>query len=175
MLLVCVRADSGQRVRKLLALDQSSHITGYAIFYGDELKAHGKFTLDDPDIGERLYQIREKVVELIEQYNINEVVYEDIQLQSNIVQNVKTFKILAEVFGVLYELFTELELPNEAILASVWKSTLKIKGSDRATQKKNAKEYVIKTYSINATQDESDAICIGTHYIKTHPESFDWA
>jgi Holliday junction resolvasome RuvABC endonuclease subunit len=168
-------ADLVQQVRKLLALDQSSRITGWAIFYGEELVAHGKISVDDPDIGERLYKIKTQVIELIDKYEITEVVFEDIQLQNNIVQNVRTFKVLAEVFGVLYETFTELELPNEAVLAASWKSTLGIRGADRAAQKRNAAEYVANTYNIKATQDECDAICIGTHYIKINPELFDWS
>lgn len=168
-------ADLVQQVRKLLALDQSSRITGWAVFDGDKLIAHGKISVDDPDIGERLYKIKTQVIELIDKYEITEIVFEDIQLQTNVVQNVRTFKVLAEVFGVLYETFTELEIPNEAVLAASWKSTLGIRGADRATQKKNAAEYVANTYNIKATQDECDAICIGTHYIKTNPESFDWS
>lgn len=167
-------ADLVQQVRKLLALDQSSRITGWAVFDGDKLIAHGKISVDDPDIGERLYKIKTEVMELIDKYEITEIVFEDIQLQTNVVQNVRTFKVLAEVFGVLYETFTELEIPNEAVLAASWKSTLGIRGADRATQKRNAAEYVANTYNIKATQDECDAICIGTHYIKTNPETFDW-
>ena len=50
--------------------------------------------------------------------------FEDIQMQGNVANNVQTFKTLAEVFGVIYELVTELNLPNTAVLASSWKSTL---------------------------------------------------
>lgn len=53
---------------------------------------------------------------------------EDIQLQANVL----TFKTLAEVLGVLYELFTELKIPHSAVLSTVWKSSLGIKGKDRA-------------------------------------------
>ena len=66
-------------MRKLLALDQASHTSGYSIFYDDKLEAYGKFTFDDEDIGERLYKIREKVKKLIDKYDINEVAFEDIQ------------------------------------------------------------------------------------------------
>lgn len=168
-------------MRKLLALDQASHTSGYSVFYDDKLEAHGKFTFDDEDIGERLYKIREKVKELINKYDINEVVFEDIQLQTNVGNNVKTFKILAEVFGVIYELVTELGLPHTEVLAGTWKSTLGIKGRNRQEQKKNAQNYVINTFGIKATQDESDAICIGAHMIqksipqKIKNEGFDWS
>ena len=78
---------------KLLALDQSSKITGYAIFDDDQLLTYGKFSLDDDDVGERLVKFRNKIQSLIIDNNINEVVFEDIQLQNNIINNVKTFKV----------------------------------------------------------------------------------
>ena len=40
---------------KLLALDQSSHITGIAVFEDGKLIAHDKFNLLSDDIGERLW------------------------------------------------------------------------------------------------------------------------
>lgn len=62
-------------------------------------------------MGERLEYIRNKVKKLIEDNNITEVVMEDIQLQNNVVNNVQTFKKLAEVFGVISELLTEMKIP----------------------------------------------------------------
>lgn len=166
-------------MRKLLALDQASKTSGYSVFYDDKLITYGKFTFNDDDIGERLYKIREKVKSLIKEYEINEVVFEDIQLQNNVTNNVQTFKVLAEVFGVIYELVTELELPHTEVLAGTWKSTLGIKGRQRAEQKRNAQTFVNNTYGIKATQDESDAICIGTHIISGKEikkvEDHDWS
>jgi len=72
---------------------------------------------------------------------------------------------LAEVYGILDELCTELHLPYQSVLASVWKSALGIKGKNRQEQKKNAQDYVATTYNIKATQDESDAICIGNYWL----------
>lgn len=48
-------------MRKLLALDQSSKTSGYAVFYDKELKYYGHFTFEDDDLGDRLYKIRKKV------------------------------------------------------------------------------------------------------------------
>ena len=151
---------------KLLALDQASHITGWAIFEDDQLKEWGKFSVDDKDIGDRLYKIRNFVKETIETKNIDKLVFEDIQLQTNVQNNVKAFKILAEVFGVIYELATEMKIPNQAILSGTWKSTLGIEGKNRQEQKRNAKAWAQDTYGIKCTQDEADAICIGSHIIK---------
>ena len=106
---------------------------------------------------------------------LEEVVFEDIQLQNNVMNNVATFKALAEVFGVLHELFVDLKMPRTAVLSTVWKSSLGIKGKDRTAQKKVAQDWVVKTYNVKPTQDECDAICIGAHYTKNKVETFDWS
>ena len=157
-------------MKRLLALDQSSKVSGWAIFADGKLEKFGKIDLDNPDLGVRLNQLRTRIRKLIEENEINEIVMEDIQLQ----QNVQLFKTLAEVFGVLYELFTEMNIKNSAVLASSWKSTLGIKGKDRAVQKRNAQQYIINNYGIKPTQDECDAICIGLHYILTKNPN-DWS
>mgnify|MGYP003613118410 FL=1 len=161
----------------LLALDQASRISGWAFFNEGQLEAHGKFNATQEDIGERLFFIKNEVNKLIEEFNINEVAFEDIQLQGNVTNNVQTFKVLAEVFGVIYELVTELKIPNSATLASVWKSALNIKGRTRPEQKRNAQQYVLDTYGIKATQDECDAICIGTYNKKkkAREKIHDWS
>lgn len=158
----------------LLALDQASKTSGYAVFINGELKYYGKFTCEDNDVGLRLVKIRDKIISLIEQYDINEVVCEDIQMQNNIVNNVITFKTLAEVLGVVKETLSEKKIKYSVVLAGTWKSTLGIKGAQRAEQKRNAQQFVFNTYGIKATQDESDAICIGTHAVKVENSSFNW-
>lgn len=164
-------------MRKLLALDQASRTTGWAVFHDTQLVEHGHFTYEDTDMGVRLHHIREKVAQLIADYDINEVAFEDIQLQGNVTNNVQTFKVLAEVFGVIYELVTALELPNTAVLAGTWKSSLGIKGRVRTDQKRAAQEYVSSTFGVKAIQDECDAICIGAHMVLKHAspiDNFNW-
>lgn len=160
---------------RLLALDQASRTSGWAVFNDGKLVTFGKFRADHSDVGDRLHFIRSKVNSLINEYDIDEVVFEDIQLQDNVANNVQTFKALAEVFGVLYELFVTLKMPRTAVLSTVWKSTLGIKGKDRAAQKKAAQAWVEQTYGVKPTQDECDAICIGAHYVNNKVEVFDWS
>ena len=164
---------------RLLALDQASRTSGYAVFNDNELITYGTFTYEDEDIGVRLHKIRNKVQGLIETHSIDYVAFEDIQLQGNVENNVQTFKTLAEVFGVIYELVTDLEIDHEAVLSSSWKSTLGIKGRTRPDQKKNAQLWVINTYGVKPSQDASDAICIGAHTLKHSGEiftdNFDWS
>lgn len=158
-------------MNNILALDQASRTSGWAVFQNDQLIASGTFTFDDDFIPKRLVKIRNKVISLIDQYNIDKIILEDIQLQEQI-NNVSTYKVLAEVLGVLEELCSELKIPHEIVHSQTWKSTLGIKGRERATQKRNAQAFVEKLYSIKASQDESDAICIGTHYIRNMKSAF---
>ena len=112
---------------------------------------------------------------LIEKYDINELVFEDIQLQNNVQNNVQTFKTLAEVFGVILELLQERKMTYYVVAPNVWKATFKIAGRGREAEKKLAQKYVLDEYGMKCTQDEADAACIGIHITKTATESFDWA
>lgn len=160
---------------RLLALDQASNISGYAIFEDGKLLKYDKINLTGYDLADKLILLRKQIANLIQEWNIEEVIMEDIQLQGNVTNNVKTFKVLAEVFGVIYELVNEINIKNSAVLASEWKSTLKIKGRDRTAQKRAAQQYVIDNYNIKPTQDECDAICIGAHYYLKNKQEFDWS
>lgn len=156
---------SVQQPNNLLALDQASVTSGYAIFKNQNLVEWGKFTFNDDNIGERLVKIRNKVNELIEEFEITEVAFEDIQLQASTNNNVQTFKVLAEVYGVILELVHSKNIKYSIISSNTWKSTLKIKGRARAEQKQSAQQFVLEKYNIKAVQDTCDAICIGTHVI----------
>lgn len=159
---------------KILALDQSSRITGWALFNEGQLIGYGKIDLSkETDIGERLHILRTSIQKMIQDLKIDKVILEDIYMDGQKINNVQTFKILAEVFGVLFELCVDLKVPVEAVLAGTWKSTLNIKGKTRPEQKHAAQDWVLNNYNIKATQDEVDAICIGTHIIRQNINNWD--
>ena len=161
---------------RILALDQASRITGFAIFDNNELIEYGKMDLSkesESDLGYKLWTLRGLVKNLIEEYQIDKIILEDIYMDGQRVNNVQTFKVLAEVFGVLYELCIEMKKPVEAVLAGTWKSTLGIKGKTRPEQKRNAQTWVENNYGIKPTQDECDAICIGSHYLYQNKNNWD--
>ena len=152
----------------ILALDQASQTTGYAIYEDKSLKKVGKFTILNADFGCRLNKFRDKIQDLIQEFNVNEVVFEEIQLQ----QNVDTFKKLAMVYGNLLELLTALKLPYHIISSNTWKSKCGIKKTKREQENKDARAFVENTYGIKVTEDEADAVCIG--YAHLRPD-FDWS
>ena len=162
---------------RILALDQSSRITGWAVFADDALQEYGKFDAENAgaDIGKRLTYIRTKIQTLIEKYNIEKVAFEEIQLQNTVGNNVVTYKKLAYVQAIIIQMLDEIKMPYEIVASSSWKSSLGIRGRARAEQKKNAQEWVVNTYSVRPTQDECDAICIGCYSTTKSNEGHDWA
>ena len=160
---------------KLLALDQATHTTGYAVFENEKPVVISHFDAKGADFADRLVDIRQTIISLIDKYEIDTVAFEDIQLQNNVVQNVKTFKMLAEVFGVILELLHEKKIKYYVVPPIVWKATFKFAGKGRAAEKKAAQTWIAENYGIKCTQDEADAACIGTHILKTENENYDWA
>ena len=155
---------------RILSLDQSTRVTGFAIFDDGSLIKVGKFDISPAgEIGNRLVRFRKKILSLIEEYNINKVCFEEIQLQNNVMNNVDTFKKLANVYGVLLETLIEIGMDYEIISSNTWKSKCGIRKLGRDKEKKAAQDFVNNTYGIKVTQDEADAICLGYSCL-----CFDW-
>ena len=147
---------------KILALDQASRITGWSVFIDGELKDWGHLTTEQDDVGKRLLEIHNFIVRKVQEWDIDTIAFEDIQLQKSVGNNVKTFKVLANVYGVVQMTAVQLNKNYKVIPSATWKSKLQIKGEHRPEQKRNAQQYVLQKYGVKATQDECDAICIGT-------------
>ena len=178
LLQVSVWVDLVQQVSNLLALDQSSHTTGYAVFINGEPHTISHFDAPGEDLGDRLEWIRNKIISLIKEYDIDEVVFEDIQLQDvngSRETGIKTFKVLAEVFGVIHELLTEIEMDYTIVPPIVWKATFKIAGKGRAQEKKMSQAYIKSTLGLDCTEDESDAACIALHVLNKQKTEYDWS
>lgn len=162
---------------KILALDQSSRTTGYTILEDGKIIKVSHFECIGDDLGDRLLQLRKKVLTLIDEYDIDEVVFEDIQLQDvngNKEKGVKTFKILAEAFGVVHEVLTEIKMPYSIAMPIKWKAHFKIAGKGRPQEKKMAQAYVLKEYGIKCTEDEADSLCIALYHYD-NSNVFDWS
>lgn len=171
----------------LLALDQSTQVTGYALFNRttQELVAFGHISPKDNDYVARIAKLCEWLENILDLYkNDVEVVIEDIQLQEYEPNGNKkrakefgviTFKKLAHVQGALLTVVKRRNLPYDIISSSSWKSTCGIKGRIRNEQKANAKKFAETTYQVNLIQDEADAICIGYHCLHLKNNDCAWA
>lgn len=158
---------------KVLALDQSSKVTGYAIFNNGDLESYGKFDYKQTNPVQRIAALKKDVLAIIKENDIQEVILEDIQMQKN-VNNVATFKILAFVLGNLEVLLQEKDIKYQVVASSTWKSKCGIKGKARAEQKKDAQRFVLEVFEVKAIQDIVDAICIGYSALELQGTDLNW-
>ena len=150
---------------RLLALDQSSKISGYAVFENDKLIAEGYFSLcaSDP-IEQRLNALLAELNKIYRDYEFDKLVFEDIQLQAG---NVKTFKTLSYVQAAIIIWCYNNDIKYSISAPSHWRSIIKDKcgvsfGRKRAEQKQAAMDFIKEKYNLdNPTEDTCDAICIG--------------
>lgn len=162
----------------LLAIDQSTRRVGYSIYENENLVQFGSFEPEYKlNTDKRIAEIRLWLKNAIKTIgNIDLILLEDIQLQTRINgsnkyftnqgNNVLTFKVLAQLQGVLINLCNELSLSYEIVSSSTWKSAIGITSSLRDNQKREAIEFVEEKYGLYADEDEADAVCMGYYRIK---------
>ena len=110
--------------------------------------------------------MRDKIQELVRQYDITKIVAEEVVN----VPNTNTYKKLTWLQGVivvaLYEINKDMEI--EFIESSSWRSKIGIKtgrGVKRTTLKQADIDYVQTKYGISANDDICDAICLKDAYM----------
>lgn len=164
---------------KLIAFDQALNVTGYSIFIDGSLSSYAKFSTDDGlDTPNKLKQIREFILELIDEESPDEIAIEEIQLQqipgTSAHGNVETFKKLAYVQAVILESIVEKEIKYHIVPSVSWKSSCGVRGRARAEQKRNAQAYVLEEFGVKAIQDICDSICIGKHILLEKEKEINW-
>jgi len=148
----------------ILALDQAAVTTGYAIFNNNKLIGNGTFKINSKqEIGKRLADFLEQLDNLYKKYKFEIIAFEDIQMQMG---NVSTYQKLAYIQAmILYWGYTH-DMLGVCLSPSHWRRILKEKynliwGRKRTEQKQCAIDFIQEQYSLEASTDAADAICIG--------------
>lgn len=158
---------------RILSFDQSSKVNGYSIFDNDRLIKYGVNEIKGKDAPVRFAKVREWVRYMIDIWKPDLVIIEDIQLQTNEKDGTKgviTFKILAELIGVLETFFVENNIEYQLANVSTWRNAEQIKGRTRSDRKRSAQIRVKKCYDIDVVDDIADAILIGRYAVGLHEE-----
>ena len=154
--------------RRVLALDQSTHITGYAIFDNDKLVKYGKFNTNLTDEIARCSTIKSWLISMINNLQPDYVAIEGIQFQdesSGQKMGITVFQSLARLQGILMETCYHLKVPYEICPTNSWRHYCGVKGKTRVDKKRSMQLLVKQWYDITLTDDESDAIGIGRYMI----------
>ena len=163
-----------QSTTRVLAIDDATAVSGWAIYDNKELVSYGNIKFTQHDTVEGISKIREWLINMIENWKPDRIAIEDIQLQKftnnkgHTESAVTTYKVLAQLQGVLLVTCFEKKIPCAVIYASTWRAHCKITAKSRADQKRAAQLYVQQKFNKNVTQDEADAICIGAYMVEKY-------
>lgn len=146
----------------ILALDNALGTTGYAIFKDDKTLVYcDKFKTKSKGLDDKLNEITDYLLYLVERFQITHIVIEDTQSQSN----KDTFKKLSILNGLIREFCILNELTYTVVSVTTWRKYLCIPQRPRDLSKKSAQAFVYNRYGLKLSEDECDAICIGTWYV----------
>lgn len=147
----------------ILALDQATAITGWAVFDGGSLVDHGKIKMSTskkvtPEAKRDI--MLACIEELIDIYQPDHIVIEDVANQKNVATVVK----LARLQGAIMELRRKYDHASlEIVRPTEWRKGLKFRQgrAKREELKAQAQAFTEQKFGLKVGEDEADAICIG--------------
>ena len=147
---------------RILALDQATHISGYAVFNNKNLIEYGTFEATGENDIERSVQVKQWLISLIDQFEIDFVGLEGIQYQT--AAGVTTFETLARLQGILAATCYEEKIPYKIAPTNTWRLHCGVKGRTRPDRKRSMQRLVKDWFNLTPTEDEADAIGIGKYF-----------
>jgi len=166
-------------VQRTIGLDQATHITGYSIFDDGELIYAGIFEAEAEDEISRDIEIKNWVIQLIQNWKPDVIAMEGIQLQqfNNKMIGVTTYQTLARLQGILMATCHEQKIEYVIVPPATWRAHCQVKGRTRADRKRSMQMKVKEWFDITVSDDVADAIGIGKYTNDKHRkkvEIFDW-
>lgn len=146
---------------RVLALDQATKVSGWAIFSNEKLIKYGIFETQLENEIQRDIQIKNWLINVIKNWGIDFVALEGVQYEERF--GVTTFATLARLQGILMSLLEEMEVQYTICHTATWRNFCQVKGKTRADKKKSMQLKVKEWYDITVNNDCADAIGIG-HY-----------
>lgn len=151
----------------ILSLDLSTKSSGIAVAENNKLIYYECVASASTDVVKRIIVMRNRISEIIKEYNIDEIVIEEVRTDYN---NSHTFRILnwvqAAIVLAAYDINSKIKITY--LQASSWRSKIGIKtgrGIKRETLKQEDIKYVKEKFNISANDDICDAICLLDAYV----------
>ena len=171
--------SKNKSIQRSVGLDQATHITGYSIFDGNELVYAGTFQAAAEDEIERDIEVKNWLIQLIQNWQPDIIGIEGIQLQqfNDKMVGVTTYQTLARLQGILMATCYERGVNYYVVPPATWRSHCGVKGRARADRKRSMQMKVKEWFDITVSDDVADAIGIGKYISETHKkkvEIFNW-
>ena len=166
-------------IQRTIGLDQATHITGYSIFDDGELIYAGIFEACEENEISRDIEIKNWLIQLIQNWKPDIIAIEGIQLQqfNNKIIGVTTYQTLARLQGILMATCHEQKVEYIIVPPATWRAHCQVKGRTRADRKRSMQMKVKEWFDITVSDDVADAIGIGKYANDKHRrkiEIFNW-
>ena len=153
-------------VKRVLALDQATHLSGWSIYDGQTLIRYGTFETNQKDEIQRISTIKNWFLSMLDNWKPDFVAIEGIQFQDESSGNkmgITVFQGLARLQGVLMETCYAQGVDYTVCPTNTWRNHCGVKGRYRADKKRSMQLIAKKWYDITLTDDEADAVGIGRY------------
>lgn len=146
---------------KVVSFDQSTRVSGYAVFEDGQYVHSGIVDMSKSklDTEERSFEMAKALWKIIKEYKPEHLILEDVQQQAG----PKTVIILARLSGMIIGYAEAHKVKTHILLPAHWRKILgysqgsKVK---RAELKQQSIDYVREKYNIYASEDECEAIAL---------------
>lgn len=154
-------------VYRTIAFDQATENFGLSVFDNETLVYYGLYKFSGT-VDSRLVSITRFIRDVVlKEWSPDYVCFEDIQYEHNIM----TFKILAQLIGIITVLCKEQDIKYEIVSPNCWRKYAGTCGKTRREEKLLSVAKVREGYNINVTDDIAEAILIGRYAVKTNYKS----
>ena len=146
---------------KIISMDQSTRITGWSLFENGKYVKSGVIDLHKiTDTDERSKQMGLEICKLIEEHKPDEMVIEEVAMQSN----ADTLKKLARIQGMAIGFATAHNIPTHILEPSRWRRALHFEQGPkvkRAQLKQQSRDFVKNVLGLEIqSEDENEATAI---------------
>ena len=150
---------------RVVGFDQATQNFGVSV-YDDGKLVYYDIVRFIGETDERLVNIADFVDKVCKNWTPDKIIFEDIQLHNNQYGGYHTFKVLAELLGVVKMVINKNKIPYDCVLNKVWQAKFNIGGKDRISQKLQVIDKVEKLFGIKVSDDIADAIMIGKYGVE---------
>lgn len=147
----------------LMALDQSTRCSGWAIFQDGEYICSGVIdkSKSELDTHERSFEMARDLWRVMKKYKPQNLIIEEVSQQTN----PKVVIILSRLQGMLIGYAEAHGVKTHILLPSQWRKMLDFKQGSKVKRtelKQQSLDYVKNTFGMELPEDEAEAICIAS-------------
>jgi Holliday junction resolvasome RuvABC endonuclease subunit len=145
---------------KILALDLSTHKTGFAVFIEGALKGYGLMEAEGENYHERILCVREDIIKKIKEFKIEYIILEEVPMNEH--NNLKVAHDLCVCQGMIVGLCAQFNLGLRVYFPNSWRSIVGTyngtkEGKKRDFQKEKAVEITNSLYNLNFKYYKTDS------------------